>query len=110
MTDTHVTEAPKAKKQFLSFSQRLAVLNKLKEVCTRTTDGFSRYAPGWDDDTVAAAMGKPVNSNHVRSLRQEMIGLTERSRTQSDLASIEARVTQIEEYLTRQNPNWKAAQ
>lgn len=87
----------------LTFVQKTAIYEKLKEVCHKTGDGLCRYSEGWDDEKVSILIG--VTSLGVRSVRRDMFGNTKRNKPDGD--GIKARITAIEEYLTSKNPNWK---
>ena len=93
----------------ISLTQKLVIARKLEELCSKTSEGFCRWKPGWDDQKVAEAVGSPVRWTHVRNIRREIYGNDERRTAGARTSDITDRLTQIEDYLTRQNPNWKDA-
>lgn len=92
----------------LTITQKLAIARKLDEVCSKTSEGFCRWKSGWDDQKVADARGAPVRWTHVRNIRREVYGNDERRSVGKIDSSLSERLTQIEDYLTRVNPNWKS--
>lgn len=100
MNDT-TNKAHRARKVVLSLPQRIAAFNKLKEVCTKTAEGKARYAPGWSDAKMATTMGAPFKENHIAYIRSEMIGDLESRSVGADTADLDARLRNLEEYITR---------
>lgn len=97
----------KKKPVFLTFSQKYAAYEELKKHCVKK-DGFAVYDLDWDDARVAAVCGNPVNDVHIRGLRREGIGNLRTGESVKANPALEQRITDIEEYLTRQNPNWRS--
>lgn len=94
-------------KKMLSFSEKLKVYKRLKEVCHKRGD-LAIYDSGHDDGTVAKEFG--CTSVNVASVRKEMIGKTTTTRQISGhtpAGSLYYRVRDIEDYLTRQHPDWR---
>jgi hypothetical protein len=93
------------KRQVLSFAERIKVFEALQKVCKKdeANIGFCIYSSGVTDTSLAKSLG--VSEVNVRSIRQEMFGKTRLTRN-PDL-SLDLRITQIEDYLTRKHPNWK---
>lgn len=96
----------KNKSSRLDFSTKLKVLEALKLHCSKGDDGFAKYEDGWDDARLAAQFAAPVNPTHIKNLRREQIGSLREARmiTTGDMGE---RLTQIEDYLTRQHPEWR---
>ena len=104
----------KQNKAYSTLANKILIAKKLEEVCTKTIDGFAKYASGWNDRKVADLLGKSINANHVRHVRQEIVGNTERTAKPKiqppiSLSDLETRITQIEDYLTSKNPTWKGS-
>jgi hypothetical protein len=94
----------------LTLTQRIAALEQLRAVCTKTPEGLAVFQPGWDDHKVAALLGAPYNPMHIQTIRKEMIGMlytADRPRRSPAGGSLEERLTTIEDYLTRKNPLWR---
>lgn len=109
-----LNESPE-KKTVLTFSDRLKVYEMLKGVCIKVDDKHAVYKSGWNDIRVAEAIGGKFTRHHVRYIRTEMLGPThfrgpyaKKDTTSTASPELEARITQIEEYLTRKNPGWNA--
>lgn len=88
----------------LNFAQRTAILDKLKEVCTKGEDGMATYAKGWTDQVVAQAVGPSVNKANVMSIRKGQFGFVKAKRPPEPspddrIAALEARVAKLEERL-----------
>ena len=103
------------KKTRLTFSDRIKVFEALKGVCVKIDANHSAYKSGWNDARLADAIGGGVTKHHVKFIRVEMLGPSHSRGPYEKKASrptaspeLEARITQIEEYLTRKNPGWNA--
>jgi hypothetical protein len=65
-------------KNYLSFMERVEIMNFLKTVTTEKNDkGFVRYAEGYSDKVVADKFG--TADHMVRAVRQESIGNLDRT-------------------------------
>lgn len=93
MTGTHI-----------NFKQKLAINNKLLEVCA-VINGFAQYKQGWSDTTVAEYItaSNPdktatiINCNHVAGVRKSIFGPQKTGR--EGVKNITTRVAEIEKFL-----------
>ena len=78
-------------KSTLSFSERMAIHDRLKELVTITEPGSCHYEPGHSDATVAEQFGCTVHN--VSGIRQEVFGkIRTPVLSSSDLASVRQRL------------------
>lgn len=88
----------------LSFSERMNIYNFLIPLIKKLDDGFCEYI-GTDNDASVAAHLKRSLVN-VSGIRMEMFGRLRLVRSPIS-AQVEERLTAIEEYLTRKDPDWR---
>lgn len=88
----------------VTFTMKRKIYDHLVRVVSKDDNGFCHFMPQVSDETIAAAHN--VGMSVVRKIRQDEFGKL-RGSTVSASGELNARVTQIEEYLTSKNPNWK---
>lgn len=94
-------------KKMLTFAEKMKVYKRLKEVCHKKGD-FAFYDAGFNDKVIAIEF----NCTHVNvaSIRKEMIGQVPSGTGgggRAKTVDLIRRVTDIEDYLTRQHPGWR---
>jgi len=88
----------------LSMSERVAVIDLLRELLVPVGDMGFRYPPNWTDGRVAEKMGGRASPQHVAYLRTQMFGKLVPalvSSTPNNDNELIARVTALEEKLER---------
>lgn len=101
-------------KMTMSFKEKTELYNFLQSKLTKENGSdFVTYEDGFSDVVIARRFG--CNVGHVMRLRNEMIGKLRPNRFQvggivdgDTFANLERRVTDIEDYLTRQYGDWRA--
>ena len=100
------------KKMTATFAEKMKIVQKLNEICLPVGDGLFKYNAGWTDLRVAELFQK--TDKIVAYVRREVLGnLTAHDgaiKVKSENRDFDKRLTQIEDYLTRKNPAWRAAE
>ncbi len=90
-------------RKYATLKEKIATHEKLKEVLVKDGE-YWNYVHPWNDEAVAKFVGGHTTWASVRDTRRKMFG--NMRATIPNTGALEARITQIEDYLTRQNPNW----
>ena len=109
------TKAVRKTYRKLTLRERLAVVDKLREVGAVDQEGMYVYQPGWADEKVCEALAlENAGGSHVANVRTEMFGPVKRvgkkaEEPSSDLAvrieAAELRIASLEARLARVESN-----
>lgn len=93
------------KRSTLGTKDHVRIYERLKEVIDPAADdGYCFYKPGFSDQVIAIELGY-VRSN-VEGVRRSVFGKLRPPLVQNVDLSLERRITDIEEFLTRHHPGW----
>lgn len=91
-------------RQKSDFATAIKVAKFLETVCRKEGD-YAVYEKGYDDHSIADKFS--VSFRTVANVRRQTIGPMRSVAENEADESLEKRITDIEEYLTRKNPNWR---
>ena len=80
--------------------------DKIADVPNQKGILMCEFAQGWDDQRVAQVL--KISEKTVSNIRREMFGkIKDTAITSEKRGSLDARITQIENYLTSQSAKWR---